>query len=67
LNQIEVIGSIINEIEKWMDSKGYNNIDSFKGKLSRENSENKLPYSRAQYVDFMMTTTEILNKYKVIH
>jgi dihydroorotate dehydrogenase (fumarate) len=50
-----------------MDSKGYNSIDGFKGKLSRENSENKLPYSRAQYVDFMMTTTEILNKYKVIH
>jgi dihydroorotate dehydrogenase (fumarate) len=67
LNQIEVIGSIINEIEKWMDSKGYNSIDGFKGKLSRENSENKLPYSRAQYIDFMMTTTEILNKYKVIH
>jgi dihydroorotate dehydrogenase (fumarate) len=67
LNQIEVIGSIINEIEKWMDSKGYNSIDGFKGKLSRENSENKLPYSRAQYVDFMMTTSEILKKYKVIH
>ena len=67
LNQIEVIGSIINEIEKWMDSKGYNTIDSFRGKLSKRNSENKLPYRRAQYIDFMTTTSEILNKYKVIH
>jgi dihydroorotate dehydrogenase (fumarate) len=67
LNQIEVIGSIIKEIEKWMDSKGYNTIDSFKGKLSRNNSENKVPYHRAQYIDFTMTTSEILKKYKVIN
>ncbi|TFG44553.1 MAG: dihydroorotate dehydrogenase-like protein [Bacteroidia bacterium] len=66
LNQIEVIGSIISEIEKWMDSKGYSTIDSFKGKLSKKNSESKLPYHRAQYVDFMMTTSEILKKYRVI-
>lgn len=67
LNQIEVIGSIIHEIEEWMDSKGYKTIDSFKGKLSKENVESKLPYRRAQYVDFMMTTSEILKKYKVIN
>jgi dihydroorotate dehydrogenase (fumarate) len=66
LNQIEVIGSIINEIEKWMDSKGYNTIESFRGKLSQKNSESKLPYHRAQYIDFMMSTSEILKKYKVI-
>lgn len=67
LNQIEVISSMIMEIEKWMDSKGYKTIDSFKGKLSRKNSENKLPYHRGQYLDFMMGTTEILKKYKVIN
>jgi dihydroorotate dehydrogenase (fumarate) len=67
LNQIEVIVSIIHEIEKWMDSKGYSTIDSFKGKLSNNNSENKLPYRRAQYIDFMMTTSEIIKKYKVIN
>jgi dihydroorotate dehydrogenase (fumarate) len=66
LNQIEVIGSIITDIEKWMDSKGYQTIDSFKGKLSRKNTDNKLPYHRAQYLDFMMGTTEILRKYKII-
>lgn len=67
LNQIEVISSIIHEIEDWMDLKGYKTIDSFKGKLSNENIDSKLPYRRAQYVDFMMTTSEILKKYKVIH
>jgi len=66
LNQIEVIIPIIHEIEKWMDSKGYQTIESFRGKLSRKNSESKLPYDRAQYMDFMMTTSEILKKYKVL-
>jgi len=67
LNQIEVIGSILSDIEKWMDSKGYSTIDSFKGKLSKNNSESNLPYHKAQYVDFMMTTSEILKKYRVIN
>lgn len=67
LNQIEVIGKIVSDIEKWMDSKGYNTIDSFKGKLSKKNSESNLPYHKAQYFDFMMTTSEILKKYRVIN
>jgi dihydroorotate dehydrogenase (fumarate) len=67
LNQIEVIGDIISELEKWMDSKGYKTLDSFRGKLSKKNTDNKLPYHRNQYMDFMMTTTEILKKYKVIN
>jgi dihydroorotate dehydrogenase (fumarate) len=67
LNQIEVVSSMIKEIGKWMDSKGYKTIESFKGKLSKKNSENKLPYHRAQYMDFMMTTSQILKKYKIIN
>jgi dihydroorotate dehydrogenase (fumarate) len=67
LNQIEVISSMLIDIEKWMDSKNHNTIDSFRGKLSKLKSENKLPYHRAQYMDFMMTTSQILKKYKIIN
>jgi dihydroorotate dehydrogenase (fumarate) len=67
LNQIEIVSSMLGDLEKWMDSKGYKNIDSFRGKLSQKNVENKLPYHRAQYMDFMMTTSEIMKKYKVIN
>lgn len=66
LNQIEVISVMLKEIEKWMDSKGYGTLESFRGKLSRKKSGDKIPYHRAQYMDFMMTTSEILKKYKVI-
>jgi len=67
LNQIGVIGTMLKEMEQWMESRGYDTIDSFKGKLSRKSSEDKLPYHRAQYLDFMMETTAILKKYKVIN
>jgi dihydroorotate dehydrogenase (fumarate) len=66
LNQIEVLGVFLKEVEKWMDAKGYEKLTDFKGKLSRKNSGDKLPYHRAQYMDFVRTTSEILKKYKVI-
>ena len=67
LNQIEVITSMLKDIEKWMNSKGYKTINSFRGNLSRKKSDNKLPYQRAQYMDFMMTTSQILKKYMIIN
>ena len=67
LNQIEVISSMVKDMEKWMDSKGYKDIESFRGKLSKKNSDNGLPYQRVQYMDFMMTTSQILKKYKIIN
>jgi dihydroorotate dehydrogenase (fumarate) len=67
LNQIGVIKSIIEELGKWMDSKGYKSLDSFRGKLSKKRLKDTLPYYRAQYLDFQMSTTAILKKYKVIN
>jgi dihydroorotate dehydrogenase (fumarate) len=67
LNQIEVIRAMLDQVEKWMETKRYDTLDSFRGKLSRKNSENKVPYHKAQYMDFMMTTSEILKKYKAIN
>jgi hypothetical protein len=55
---------MIKELEEWMDSKGYDTIGSFRGKLSRKNTVNELPYHRSQYLDFMMGTSEIMKKYK---
>lgn len=66
-NKINVIGSIVSEIEEWMDYKGYKTIDDFKGKLSNKRSVNKLPYHRAQYLDILMNSSEILKKYKIIN
>jgi dihydroorotate dehydrogenase (fumarate) len=66
LNQIETIGTILRDVEKWMNTKGYKDLKSFRGKLSHKNMDSKIPYHRTQYMDFMSTTSEILKKYKTI-
>lgn len=66
LNQIEVIGSMLGDIEKWMDSKGYSSLNSVRGKLSRNNSGSLVPYRHSQYMDFMMSTSEIMKRYKAL-
>ncbi len=67
LNQIEIIASILKDIEKWMKAKGYKDLGSFRGKLSMKNTDSKQPYEKTQYMDFMMTTAEIMKKYKAIN
>jgi dihydroorotate dehydrogenase (fumarate) len=67
LNQIGVIESILGEFEKWMDLKGYGSIDSFRGKLSKNRLTDPQAFHRAQYIDFEMSTTAILKKYRVIN
>jgi dihydroorotate dehydrogenase (fumarate) len=65
-NGVEVVKSMNEEIEKWMDGHGYAAIDSFRGKLSMKKSDNKLPYTRAQYIDFMMNSGDIMKKYRAL-
>ena len=67
LHKIDIISKIVDEIDAWMDKKGYESIESFRGKLSNARSENKVPYHRAQYFDFKMSTAAIMKKYKVIN
>ena len=63
-NGTDVIKSITQEASRWMDQHGYSIIDDFRGKLSYLNSENKLPYSRAQYIDYMMNPVDLMKKYR---
>ncbi len=63
-NGVDVVKSMIEDIEKWMDGHGYKSLDDFRGKLSLKKSESKFPYTRAQYIDFMMNTGDIMKKYR---
>jgi len=62
-NGIEHITKIVSEIEAWMDSKNYDTIDSFRGKLSKKQLKDPIAYRRAQYVDILMKSEEIFKKY----
>ncbi len=60
-NGLTQIRNIIKELEKWMDSKNYNSIDEFRGKLSKNKlTNNPFVYKRAQYVDLLMNSEEII-------
>ena len=39
-NGVGYIDTILKEMEEWMDAKGYNTLDDFRGKLSRKNLNN---------------------------
>lgn len=61
----ERINAIKKDISEWMEKKGYNSIDEFRGKLANCNldkNENSLVYKRAQYVDLMLTSDTVFGK-----
>jgi dihydroorotate dehydrogenase (fumarate) len=61
-NGLSQIGTIRKEIEEWMDSKNYTNIEEFRGKLSKSSlSNNPFVYKRAQYVDLLLNSGEIFS------
>lgn len=48
------------EIEYWMDTKGYETLDDFRGKLSKSKlTNNPFVYKRAQYVDLILNSEHI--------
>ena len=65
-NKIEYIGTIIADIQKWMDKKGYKKITDFKGRLSNKNINDPFVYKRAQYIDLLLKSDEIFKKYPMV-
>lgn len=62
-NKPEHIAKMIKSIEDWMLSKNYNSIADFKGKLSKKNTRDPYAYKRAQYVDILMKSNRIFDRY----
>jgi len=65
-NKIGHITTILNDLNKWMDKKGYTSLDDFRGKLSRKNTNDPYVYKRAQYVDILLNSSDkILKNYQL--
>jgi len=59
-NGLTQITKMKKELEDWMVSKHYNNIDEFRGKLSKKRLiSNPFIYKRAQYADLLLNSEEI--------
>ena len=64
-NKIEHASVMLKDLEEWMDKKGYEKIDDFKGKLSNNSINDPFVYKRAQYIDMLLKSDEIFKKYPV--
>ncbi len=49
-NGPEVIGRILHKIEHWMSGKGFDSIEQFRGKVSREYGEDPAAFERMQFM-----------------
>jgi dihydroorotate dehydrogenase (fumarate) len=57
------VTKMLEDIEIWMTNKMYDKLDDFRGNLSKKNIDDPFAYRRAQYVDILMKSGEIFNKY----
>ncbi len=59
-NEIDHIQDLLKHIESWMEGKGYKSINDFQGKLASINLSDPFVYRRAQYVDLILKSDELL-------
>lgn len=65
-NGTKRIGEIKQGLTDWMESKGYNSLDEFRGKLANNNLDkniNSLVYKRAQYIDLLLSSDTIFGNF----
>ena len=51
---IHQIATMLEELESWMIKNDVSTLESFRGRLSKENLHDPFAYKRAQYVDILM-------------
>lgn len=65
-NKIDYISTIISDLSSWMSKKGYNSLADFKGKLSNKEINDPFVYKRAQYIDLLLKSEEVIKKHPVL-
>ncbi len=62
----DLIGSILAEIEKFMEKHEFEDLNAFRGKLSKAMVKDPYIYKRAQYIDLLLHSEQIIKKYPVV-
>ena len=57
-NGVEYAATMLKELEEWMDRKGYDSIEAFRGLLSSKTINDPFVYKRAQYIDMILKSDE---------
>lgn len=59
------ITKMLEDMEIWMANKQYETLDEFRGNVSKKKIKDPFAYRRAQYVDILMKSTEIIRDYPI--
>ena len=57
-NGVGYAKEMLKELEEWMDRKGYEKIEAFRGKLSSKSINDPFVYKRAQYIDMLLKSDD---------
>ena len=62
----EHISQILENLEAWMEHKGFNSVNDFKGNMSYSKTKDKYQYTRSQYVDILLRKKPIFQREKLV-
>jgi dihydroorotate dehydrogenase (fumarate) len=65
-NKVEYIATMLKDLQTWMESKNYNKLTDFKGKLSNKKTNDPFVYKRAQYIDLLLKSDQIFKKHPIM-
>jgi dihydroorotate dehydrogenase (fumarate) len=54
-NGLPYISTMLMELQGWMEEKGHESLDEFRGKVSQQNVPNAFGFERAQYMQLLMS------------
>jgi dihydroorotate dehydrogenase (fumarate) len=61
---VKSIRSMLDEVGRWMDARGYASVEAFRGKLSAKNAKDPWAYTRAQYAKMLLNPKEFTESVK---
>ncbi len=53
-HNVEYIGTMLADMEAWMQRKGYENLEAFRGKISKRRLKDAWAYERGQYIKALL-------------
>jgi dihydroorotate dehydrogenase (fumarate) len=64
-HKISHISKMLEEMTNWMKSKDYKTLKDIRGKLSEKNTKDPFVYKRAQYIDLLLKSGDLLKSYSL--
>jgi dihydroorotate dehydrogenase (fumarate) len=61
-NSVAYLSTMLEEIQRWMESRGYTALADFRGKLSKANNPDGWAYTRGQYVMTLLRAKDYLKR-----